>query len=58
MTLPSDPNMLYSVINMKLRDEFPNLDSLCQGLDINKADLCQQLSDAGFHYDPTTNRFI
>ncbi|MDE6558773.1 MAG: DUF4250 domain-containing protein, partial [Muribaculaceae bacterium] len=37
MTLPSDPNMLYSVINMKLRDEFPNLDSLCQGLDINKA---------------------
>ncbi|MDE6812052.1 MAG: DUF4250 domain-containing protein [Muribaculaceae bacterium] len=58
MNLPTDPNMLYSLINMKLRDEYPNLDSLCQNLDIDKSDLCQQLADSGFHYDPINNRFI
>lgn len=57
MTLPKDPNMLYSLINMKLRDEYPNLASLCQGLDINQEDLIKTLSDAGYTYNPETNSF-
>lgn len=57
MTLPKDPNMLYSLINMKLRDEYPNLTSLCQGLDINQEDLINTLSDAGYTYNPETNSF-
>ncbi|MDE6010558.1 MAG: DUF4250 domain-containing protein [Muribaculaceae bacterium] len=57
MTLPKDPNMLYSLINMKLRDEYPSLDSLCRGLDIDRETLTQTLSDAGYHYDPATNAF-
>lgn len=58
MNLPKDPNMLYSVVNMKLRDEYPSLDALCQGMDIDKSDLLTTLKDAGFHYDAATNRFV
>ena len=29
MELPQDPNMLFSFINMKLRDFYPSLDALC-----------------------------
>lgn len=58
MNLPQDPNMLYSVINMKLRDEYPNLESLCSSLDIDESSLRQQLADAGFHYDAAANKFI
>ncbi|MDE6262747.1 MAG: DUF4250 domain-containing protein, partial [Muribaculaceae bacterium] len=29
MEMPNDPFMLYSAINMKLRDEYPSLRALC-----------------------------
>ncbi|MDE6446805.1 MAG: DUF4250 domain-containing protein, partial [Muribaculaceae bacterium] len=29
MTLPKDPAMLYSIINMKLRDQYTDLNDLC-----------------------------
>ena len=29
MTLPEDPMMLFSFINMKLRDNYSSLDELC-----------------------------
>ena len=34
MELPNDPMMLFSLINMKLRDFYPSLDSLCNDLRI------------------------
>ncbi|MDE6272237.1 MAG: DUF4250 domain-containing protein [Muribaculaceae bacterium] len=58
MYLPKDPNMLYSVINMKLRDEYPSLSALCRGLDIDQANIVKPLADAGYHYDEATNRFV
>ncbi|MDE6329571.1 MAG: DUF4250 domain-containing protein [Muribaculaceae bacterium] len=57
-SLPSDPHMLYSVINMKLRDQYPDLAALCDDLAIDPAELRQVLGDAGYSYDPATNRFI
>lgn len=57
MHLPKDPNMLYSVVNMKLRDEYPSLDELCASLGVDRAELEKTLSDAGFRYDPATNSF-
>lgn len=57
MNLPKDPNMLVSLINMKLRDEYPDLASLCAGLDIDRAELEQTLSEAGYTYQPATNSF-
>ncbi len=58
MYLPQDPNMLYSVINMKLRDEYPSLAALCRGMDIEESDIVKPLADAGYHYDAATNRFV
>ena len=43
MALPNDPIMLLSVVNLKLRDYFKNLDALCEDLDADKTDLCLSL---------------
>ena len=56
-SLPQDPMMLMSVINMKLRDEYDSLDTLCNDLDIDQQALCKQMADAGFQYNPETNKF-
>lgn len=55
--IPSDPYILLSYINMKLRDEYVNLDELCASLDIKRTSLEKRLSDAGFEYVPSVNQF-
>ena len=58
MALPADPIMLLSVVNLKLRDFYKNLDALCEDLDADKAELCATLKAAGYEYDPQRNQFI
>ena len=58
MALPADPIMLLSVVNLKLRDFYKNLDALCEDLDADKADLCAKLTAAGYEYDPQRNQFV
>lgn len=55
--LPSDPVMLMSVINTKLRDFYPSLEILCEDMDISEKELKERLLTAGFEYDPIQNRF-
>lgn len=55
--LPQDPFMLLSVVNMKLRDEFKNLDELCSALDLDRNSLIEKLSSSGFEYNPAINQF-
>ena len=50
--------MLLSMINMKLRDQYPSLDALCDDLDVSKADIEETLSKAGYHYSTEQNAFI
>ncbi len=57
MDFPQDPFMLLSVINTKLRDEYPSLDELCASEDIDRDALCARLADAGFEYMPEINQF-
>lgn len=57
MELPQDPMMLFSVINMKLRDEYPSLDELCQKEDIDKEALIAKLATIGFEYNESSNKF-
>lgn len=57
MNLPKDPVMLYSFINMKLRDNYPSLDALCEDFGIERAWLEDTLKSAGFEYQPETNSF-
>lgn len=55
--LPADPAMLMSYINTKLRDNYPNLDALCDDMHINKEELTAALAKGGFEYTPDHNRF-
>ncbi len=57
MNIPTNPDMLVSFINMKLRDEYDSLEALCEDLDINIDELIQNLRNAGFEYNPQTMRF-
>lgn len=56
--LPQDPVMLMSVINMKLRDFYPDLDALCEDMEIDRKELESKLVAAGFEYNEDNKRFI
>mgnify|MGYP003097628045 CR=1 FL=1 len=58
MALPTDPIMLLSVVNLKLRDYFKNLDALCEDLGADKTDLCAKLRAVGYEYDAQRNQFV
>ncbi len=57
MELPKDPMMLFSVINMKLRDCYSSLDELCEDMQVNKAELVNALKAVGFEYSQEHNKF-
>lgn len=58
MNLPNDPIMLYSVVNMKLRDFYSNLDALCEDLNVDREEIVDKLSAAGYEYDEQENQFV
>ena len=53
-----DLHILLSVINTKLRDNYDNLDDLCEDLDYDKEDIIKKLSSIGYCYNKDQNRFI
>jgi len=55
--LPEDPILLFSVVNTKLRDEYPSLQDLCRSLDVNEEKLVARLAAAGFEYREENNQF-
>ena len=57
MNLPEEPMMLYSFVNMKLRDSYPTLDALCEDMNVEKAEILRRLKMVGFEYDTERNRF-
>ena len=56
--IPSDNYMLLSFINMKLRDFYDSLDSLCDDLDVSKDDIISRLDSIGYIYNSELNKFI
>lgn len=58
MNIPSDPVMLMSMLNMKLRDGgYESLDDLCLSLGLEKENVVNRLSAAGFEYLPEIKQF-
>ena len=55
--LPQDPMMLFSVINMKLRDSYSSLDELCEDMNVDKEEIISKLAALGFEYNPESNKF-
>lgn len=49
--------MLYSMLNMKLRDQYDSFDDLCDSEDLDPASLLVRLNAAGYEYDEAHNKF-
>lgn len=56
--IPNDPVMLLSFVNLKLRDFYKDLDSMCEDLDIDKDEIVKKLSSIDYHYDKEQNKFV
>ncbi|MGN0294783.1 MAG: DUF4250 domain-containing protein [Lachnospiraceae bacterium] len=57
-TLPNDPVILLSTVNMKLRDFYPSLDALCEDLEEDKQEIIKKLADIDYEYDADANQFV
>jgi hypothetical protein len=55
--LPTDPVILLSYINTKLRDEYSSLDDFCNDNDCSKSELIERLKSINFSYNPDLNQF-
>ena len=58
MYIPQDNYMLLSIINMKLRDSYSSLDSLCDSEDISKEEIITKLKSIGYNYNKDLNQFM
>jgi len=55
--LPQDPVMLCSYLNMKLRDSYSSLSTLCEDMDEDEGDILEKMKAAGYVYDANNNQF-
>lgn len=51
-------DVLLSVINTALRDEYPTLSDLIYGEDLDFSSVQKILNDGGYFYDENLNRFV
>ncbi len=49
--------MLYSYLNLKLRDQYSSLSALCEDMDEDEQSIIEKMGGAGFTYDRETNQF-
>lgn len=52
-----DPNILVSIINMKLRDQYSSLNLLCDDLELSEKDIINKLESIGYNYNESENQF-
>lgn len=56
--MPSDPFILLSMINMKLRDNnYSGPEEMCDDLDWDFDIMNRKLADAGFEYNPDIRQY-
>ena len=55
--IPKDSMILYSYINMMLRDRGEPLADLCAEIDADMGEIVDALAAAGFEYDEAVNQF-
>ena len=56
--IPSDPVMLLSYMNLKLRDYYPSLQAFCEDTDEDMEKIIDKLSQIDYHYDEEKNQFV
>ncbi|MCR5301904.1 MAG: DUF4250 domain-containing protein [Lachnospiraceae bacterium] len=55
--IPKDPAMLLGFVNLKLRDFYDSLDSMCDDMNIDKDAVIKALYAIGYEYDEENNQF-
>ena len=55
--IPNDPVMLLSYINTQLRDNYKDLEDLCDRLDVSQSEIEEKLGNIGYHYNKDLNQF-
>lgn len=56
--IPTDPVMLLSFVNLKLRDYYDSLDAMCEDMNIDRDLLCERLQSIDYHYNAERNQFV
>ncbi len=54
--LKMDKNMFLSIVNMKLRDEFGDIEDLCSFYEIKKEELFEKLKEFNLYYEREINQ--
>lgn len=56
--IPKDPVMLLSFVNLKLRDFYSDLETMCEDLEVSQEEITERLAGIDYHYDREKNQFI
>lgn len=56
--LPGDPVMLLSVVNTKLRDQYHDLNVLCDDMNVAKEEIESKLNAIDYFYNSNRNQFV
>ncbi|MCM1048552.1 MAG: DUF4250 domain-containing protein [Clostridiales bacterium] len=56
--IPQEPTILLSYINLKLRDFYDSLQSLCDDIDVSESEITEKLASINYHYDEEKNQFV
>ena len=55
--LGMDGEIVFGIVNERLRIECESLDKLSSRYNLDKQALIDKLKSVGYHYDPVTNQF-
>ena len=56
--IPSDPVMLLSFVNLKLRDYYSSLEAFCDDMQVNQQELEEKLYAIDYYYSQEKNQFV
>ncbi len=56
--IPSDPIMLLSFVNLKLRDYYGSFDAMCEDLNVSEEEIEAKLAAVNYRYDVEKNQFV
>lgn len=56
--IPSDPIMLLSFVNLKLRDCYGSFGAMCEDLEVSEEEIREKLAAVNYHYDAEKNQFV
>ncbi len=58
INLQGDPNMILSLINTKLRNDYKTLKDLCDDLGLDETIIQARMKEIDKVYDESTNQFV